>query len=106
MVLPSDVVEQEEAEEKTERTKEEEADEGEGNMKEGAEEGPTAEDLDQAVVVVPTPPDTGKIFLYPFSHTKMTMDFKPLLMGMTWEIFVTIFYYHHRQDKCLYRRRR
>lgn len=70
MVLPSDVVEQEEAEEKTERTKEEEVDEGEGNIKEGVEEGPTAEDLDQAVVVVPTPPDTGKIFLYPFSCLK------------------------------------
>uniref|UniRef100_UPI0037E85746 zinc fingers and homeoboxes protein 1-like n=1 Tax=Semicossyphus pulcher TaxID=241346 RepID=UPI0037E85746 len=60
MVLPSDVVEQEEAEEKTERTKEEEAEEEEGKVKEGAEEGPTAEELDQAVVVVPTPPDTDE----------------------------------------------
>ncbi|XP_041649325.1 zinc fingers and homeoboxes protein 1-like isoform X2 [Cheilinus undulatus] len=58
MVLPSNVVEQEEVEEKTERTKVEEAEEEEGKVKEGAEEGPTAEELDQAVVVVPTPPDT------------------------------------------------
>lgn len=63
MVLPSDVVEPEEAEEKTDRTKEDEAVEGkEGKVKEGAEEVPTVEELDQAVVVVPTPPDTGKIF--------------------------------------------
>lgn len=61
MVLPSDVVEQEEVEEKTERTKEEEVEEDEGKVKEGAEEGPTAEELGQAVVVVPTPPDTGII---------------------------------------------
>lgn len=60
MVLPSDVVEQEEVEEKIERTKEEETEGEEGKVKEGAEEGPTAEELDQAVVVVPTPPDTGK----------------------------------------------
>ncbi|XP_074510867.1 zinc fingers and homeoboxes protein 1 [Sebastes fasciatus] len=62
MVLPSDVVEQEEVEEKTERTKEEEAEEEEeeGKMKEVAEDGPTAEELGQAVVVVPTPPDTNE----------------------------------------------
>ncbi|KAE8288489.1 Zinc fingers and homeoboxes protein 1 [Larimichthys crocea] len=60
MVLPSDVVEQEEVEEKTEKTKEEEAEEEEGKVKEGAEEGPTAEELDQAVVVVPTPPETDE----------------------------------------------
>uniref|UniRef100_A0A3B4XM55 Zinc fingers and homeoboxes protein 1 n=2 Tax=Seriola lalandi dorsalis TaxID=1841481 RepID=A0A3B4XM55_SERLL len=60
MVLPSDVVEQEEVEEKTERTKEEEAEEEEGKVKEAAEEGPTAEELGQAVVVVPTPPDTDE----------------------------------------------
>lgn len=61
MVLPSDVVEQEEVEEKTERAKEEEAEEEEeGKIKEGAEEGPTAEELSQAVVVVPTPPDTDE----------------------------------------------
>ncbi|XP_045899973.1 zinc fingers and homeoboxes protein 1-like [Micropterus dolomieu] len=59
MVLPSDVVEQEEVEEKTGRAKEEEAEEEEGKAK-GAEEGPTAEELDQAVVVVPTPPDTDE----------------------------------------------
>ncbi|XP_041799192.1 zinc fingers and homeoboxes protein 1-like [Chelmon rostratus] len=60
MVLPSDVVEQEEVEEKTERAKDEEVEEEEGKVKEGAEEGPTAEELDQAVVVVPTPPDTDE----------------------------------------------
>nr|XP_046256106.1 zinc fingers and homeoboxes protein 1-like isoform X3 [Scatophagus argus] len=59
MVLPSDVVEQEEVEEKTERTKEEEAEE-KGDVKEGTEEVLTAEELDQAVVVVPTPPDTDE----------------------------------------------
>ncbi|XP_034385091.1 zinc fingers and homeoboxes protein 1-like isoform X2 [Cyclopterus lumpus] len=51
MVLPSDVVE-----EKTEKTKEEE----EGQVKEGAEEGPSAEEPDQALLVVPTPPDTDE----------------------------------------------
>lgn len=60
MVLPSDVVEPE-VEEKTESAKEEGAEEEEGKVKEGAEEGPSAEELNQAVVVVPTPPDTGKI---------------------------------------------
>ncbi|XP_039973934.1 zinc fingers and homeoboxes protein 1-like isoform X2 [Xiphias gladius] len=60
MVLPSDVVEQEEVEEKTERTKEEQAEEEEVKVKERAEEGPTAEELGQAVVVVPTPPDTDE----------------------------------------------
>uniref|UniRef100_A0A3Q4ARV8 Zinc fingers and homeoboxes protein 1 n=1 Tax=Mola mola TaxID=94237 RepID=A0A3Q4ARV8_MOLML len=58
MVLPAHVVEQNEPEEKTERKKEEEVEEEKG--KEGAEEGPTAGELDQAVVVVPTPPDTGE----------------------------------------------
>ncbi|XP_032374436.1 zinc fingers and homeoboxes protein 1 [Etheostoma spectabile] len=53
MVLTTDVVEQEEVEDKTERTNEEE-EELEGKKKEGAEE------LDQAVVVVPTPPDTDE----------------------------------------------
>lgn len=66
MVLPSDVVEQEEVEEKTERTKEEEVEEEEeGKVKEGEDEGPTAEELGQAVVVVPTPPDTGTVRLPP-----------------------------------------
>ncbi|XP_069549173.1 zinc fingers and homeoboxes protein 1-like [Brachyistius frenatus] len=61
MVLPSDVVETEEVEEKAEKTKEEEAgEEEEGKVKEGAEEGPTAEELDQAVVVVPAPPDSDE----------------------------------------------
>ncbi|XP_040899673.1 zinc fingers and homeoboxes protein 1-like [Toxotes jaculatrix] len=58
MVLPSDVVEQEEVEEKTERTKEEDVEED--KVKEGAEEEPSAEELGQAVVVVPTPPDTDE----------------------------------------------
>ncbi|XP_024917360.1 zinc fingers and homeoboxes protein 1 isoform X3 [Cynoglossus semilaevis] len=61
MVLPSNVVEQEELEEKTDRTKkEEEVEREEGKMKRGAEEGPSAEELEQAVVVVPTPPDTDE----------------------------------------------
>ncbi|XP_054477780.1 zinc fingers and homeoboxes protein 1-like isoform X1 [Anoplopoma fimbria] len=57
MVLPSEVVE-----EKTEMTNEEEAEEEEeeGKVKEGAEEGPTEEELGRAVVVVPTPPDTDE----------------------------------------------
>ncbi|XP_076006473.1 zinc fingers and homeoboxes protein 1 isoform X2 [Genypterus blacodes] len=59
MVLPTDVVEQEEVEGRIERTMEEDM-EVEGKTKEGAEEGPTAEELDQAVVVVPTPPDTDE----------------------------------------------
>lgn len=58
MVLPSDVVEREEVEETTERTKDEETEVG---AKEADEEGPPAEELDQAVVAEPTPPDTGKI---------------------------------------------
>lgn len=61
MVLPSDVVEQEEVEEKTEGAKEEKVDEEEGKGKDGAEEGPVAEELGQAVVVVPTPPETGTV---------------------------------------------
>ncbi|XP_026148830.1 zinc fingers and homeoboxes protein 1 [Mastacembelus armatus] len=56
MVLPSDVVEQEELEEKAEREKEGEAEEGDGKVKEGAEE-----ELGQAVVVVPTPPDADEL---------------------------------------------
>lgn len=59
MVLPSDVVEQE-VEEKTDSTKEEGAEEEEGKVKDVAEEGPSAEELNQAVVVVPTPPDTDE----------------------------------------------
>ncbi|KAK2844230.1 hypothetical protein Q5P01_010889 [Channa striata] len=58
MVLPSDVVEQEEVDEKRERTKEGEVvEEEERKVKEGTEEGLTAVELGQAVVVVPTPPD-------------------------------------------------
>ncbi|XP_068611112.1 zinc fingers and homeoboxes protein 1-like [Brachionichthys hirsutus] len=52
MVLPSNVVEQRDAEETTERSKEEEA--AEGMVPEGPEE------LDQAVGVVPTHPDTDQ----------------------------------------------
>lgn len=59
MVLPSDVVEREEVEEKTEEAKEEKMDKEE--VKVGAEEGAVAEELDQAVVIVPTPPETGII---------------------------------------------
>nr|XP_020489729.1 zinc fingers and homeoboxes protein 1 [Labrus bergylta] len=60
MVLPSNVVEQEEGEEKTERTEDEKKEHEEGNVKEGPDEGPTAEELDKAVVVVPTPPATDE----------------------------------------------
>lgn len=61
MVLPSDVVEQEEVEEKAEKAKEEEAGEDEeGKVKEGPEEEPTAEELGQAVVVVPAPPESDE----------------------------------------------
>lgn len=59
MVLPSDVVEQEAVEENPERTKDEEACD-ERTVKEGIEEAQTPEEFDQAVVVVPTPPDAGK----------------------------------------------
>lgn len=75
MVLPSDVVEQEEVEDKTERTKEEEAEEEEGKVKEGTEDGPTAEELDQAVVVVPTPPETGEFVISPFSMYRWQWHF-------------------------------
>lgn len=69
MVVPSDVVEQEEVEEKTERTKEEDAgEEEEGKVKEGTEEGLTAEELGQAVVVVPVPPDSGKTLSWTHSQ--------------------------------------
>ncbi|XP_072250855.1 zinc fingers and homeoboxes protein 1-like [Leuresthes tenuis] len=62
MVLPSDVVEQQIVEEKTERTKEEEAgdEKDEGKVKEVTEGGPTVEELGHAVVVVPTPPDADE----------------------------------------------
>lgn len=71
MVLPSDVVEPEEAEEKTDRTKEVEPVDGkEGTVKEGAEDVPPVEELSQAVVVVPTPPDTGKARLQSFANNQ------------------------------------
>lgn len=61
MVLPSNVVEPEEAEEKTNRTKEVEPVDGKAvTVKEGAEQVAPVQELGQAVVVVPTPPDTGK----------------------------------------------
>ncbi|KAM9310855.1 zinc fingers and homeoboxes protein 1 [Pholidichthys leucotaenia] len=59
MVLPSDMVEQEET--KTEQAKEEETGdkaEDEGKVKGRTEEGLTAEDLDQGMVVVSAPPDS------------------------------------------------
>ncbi|XP_068179452.1 zinc fingers and homeoboxes protein 1-like isoform X2 [Antennarius striatus] len=58
MVLPSTVVEQRGVEETTERTREDEA--GEGVVMEGPEEGSNAEELDQAVVVLPTHSDTDQ----------------------------------------------
>uniref|UniRef100_A0A147AR32 Zinc fingers and homeoboxes protein 1 n=1 Tax=Fundulus heteroclitus TaxID=8078 RepID=A0A147AR32_FUNHE len=57
MVLPSDVVEQEAVEEKTERTKEEEVGDEEEEERKGKE---ATEELGQAVVVVPTPPDADE----------------------------------------------
>lgn len=55
MVLPSDVVEQEEVEERMEGIGG-----GEEGRKEGAKVGLTAEELGEAVMVVPTPPHTGQ----------------------------------------------
>ncbi|XP_017265278.1 zinc fingers and homeoboxes protein 1 [Kryptolebias marmoratus] len=60
MVLPSDVVEQEVVEEKPERTTEEEAGGEKRKVKEGTEVTPAPEELDQAVVVVPTPPNADE----------------------------------------------
>lgn len=61
MVLPTNVVEPEEADEKTDITKEVEPSDGKDvTIKEGVEQVAPVEDLAQAVVVVPTPPDTGK----------------------------------------------
>lgn len=65
MVLPSDVVEEITERATEEETDEEETEEEKEEEKEGAEKGPTAEELSQAVVVVPTPPTTGK---NPISH--------------------------------------
>lgn len=91
MVLPSDVVEPEEAEEKTDRTKEvEPADGKEGKVKEGAEEVPTEEELGQAVVVVPTPPDTGKTRPQVFA-TPMTGDSRSKYLAVSQEKFTFIF---------------
>ncbi|XP_024123325.1 zinc fingers and homeoboxes protein 1 [Oryzias melastigma] len=58
MVLPSDVLEPEIAEDKTDRAKEKEAndEDKEETVKEGKEQGSAAEELGQVVVVVPTPP--------------------------------------------------
>lgn len=57
MVLPAHVLEHKEVEERNERTKDGEADEE--KVKEGAEMGPSPEDLQQqAAVVMPT--DTGR----------------------------------------------
>lgn len=81
MVLPSDVVDPEEAEEKTDRTKEvEHVDGKEGTVKEVVEEVPPVEELGQAVVVVPTPPDTGKAHPLFFA---ITNDKRPS-MNITW----------------------
>ncbi|XP_013879636.1 zinc fingers and homeoboxes protein 1 isoform X2 [Austrofundulus limnaeus] len=59
MVLPSDLVEQEVVEDYPERTKDEEAGD-ERTVKDGTEEAQTPEELHQAVVVVPTPPDADE----------------------------------------------
>lgn len=74
MVLPSNVVEPEEAEEKTDRAKEVEPVDGkELRIKEGVEQVAPVEELAQAVVVVPTTPDTGKAHPQTFV-THMTRD--------------------------------
>lgn len=62
MVLAAEVLEHKEVEEKTERSNEEEVEEEEeGKVKEGAEEGPNSEELDQAVVLTPAPSEAGKM---------------------------------------------
>lgn len=62
MVLPSDVLEPETAEDKTDRVKEKEAndEDKEEKVKEAKELGSTSEEHGQVVVVVPTPPAAGK----------------------------------------------
>lgn len=64
MVLPAHVLEQKDAEERSERTKDEEADEE--KVKEGAERALASEGLQQAALVMPTSTDTGKIVSGPF----------------------------------------
>lgn len=59
MVLPAHVLEQKEVGERSERTKDAEADEEKG--KEGAEKGPTSEELQPVAVVIPTSTDTGEV---------------------------------------------
>lgn len=68
MVLPAHVLEQKDAEERTERTKDEEADEE--KVKEGAEKVLTSEGLQQAPLVMPTSTDTGKILSGPFLYKR------------------------------------
>lgn len=71
MVLPAHVLEQKDAEERTERTKDEEADEE--KVKEGAEKALTSEGLQQAPLVMPTSTDTGKILSGPFLYKRFLM---------------------------------
>lgn len=81
MVLPAHVLEQEEVDERTERTKDEEADEE--KVKEGAEKGLTSEELQQAAVVMSTSTDTGKILSGPFLHKRCVHEhFLELQMGL------------------------
>lgn len=61
MVLATEVLEHKEVERKTERSNEDEAEEEEGKVKEGAEEGPNSEELDQEVMLIPAPSDAGKM---------------------------------------------
>ncbi|XP_027865751.1 zinc fingers and homeoboxes protein 1 [Xiphophorus couchianus] len=70
MVLPSNVVEQEAVEEKPERTKEDEA--GDEEEEEEERKGKEAtEELGQAVVVVPTPPDSDEAGVYSADDLKV-----------------------------------
>lgn len=66
MVLPAHVLEQKEGEERPERTPDGEADEE--KVKEGAEVGPAAEELQQAAVVMPTSTDTSRFKFGGFLH--------------------------------------
>lgn len=68
MVLPAHVLEQKEVEGRTERTKDEEAEEE--KVKEGTEKGLTPEELQQAAVVISAPTDPGETLPGPFSRAK------------------------------------
>lgn len=74
MVLPAHVLEQKEGEERPERTPDGEADEE--KVKEGAEVRPAAEELQQAVVVMPTSTDTSRFQFGGFLHLTCNLNDK------------------------------